>query len=343
MIYTINPIKDTTIYQADPTRNTGADQMLEIQKHTSTPTVDGIKNSRIIIGFDLTKFLLEGIEATKVDLQLWSANSNNISKGYIVEFSGVNDSDRLTWTMGTGLLIDNPAVTNGANWTKKDGSAAWSADYVSTSPLRSVTKSVADKSDINVDVTTIYTDQLSTSQLNMVIRRPLSEETSALDYGHIQYFSNETKTIYRPQLNLQWDDSAYTLGTNVVPTDDNIKVLAGSAKTVYTLGERNKITIKCIPMLKSTGYSTSSLSAGTQKVLPTTSYYKLTDVISGEDVYDYSTVGTKISCDASGSFIKLWTDTLTPEREYSLSVKVLDRGYSGRIEYFNEVYNFRVV
>jgi hypothetical protein len=245
--------------------------------------------------------------------------------------------------MGTGLLIDNPAITNGANWTTRDGITAWDAGYVSSSPLCSVTKSVADVTDINVDVTTIYEDQISTSQLNMVIRRPLSQEEDHLEYGHLQYFSNETKTIYRPQLNVQWDDSTYTLGTNVVPTDDNIKVLAGSAKTVYTLGERNKITIKCIPMLKSTGYSTSSMSAGTQKVLPTTSYYKLTDVISGEDVYDYSTVGTKISCDASGSFIKLWTDTLTPEREYSLSVKVLDRGYSGRIEYFNEVYNFRVV
>ena len=343
MIYTINPTKDTTIYESDKTRNTGADQMLELQKHTITPTVDGIKNSRIIVGFDLTKFLLENVAATKVDLHLWSANSNNISKGYIVEFSGVNNSDRLTWTMGTGLLIDDPAITNGANWTTRDGITAWDAGYISPSPLCSVTKSIADKSDINVDVTTIYEDQISTSQLNMVIRRPATQEASDLDYGHLQYFSNETKTIYRPQLNLQWDDSAYTLGTNVVVTDDNIKVLAGSAKTVYTLGERNKITIKCIPMLKSTGYSTSSLSAGTQKVLPKHSYYKLTDVISGEDVYDYSTVGTKISCDSGGSFIKLWTDTLTPEREYSLSVKVVDRGYAGRIEYFNEVYNFRVI
>ena len=343
MIYTINPIKDTTIYQADPTRNTGVDQMLEIQKHTSTPTVNGIKNSRIIIGFDLTKFLLEGLEPTKVDLQLWSANSNNISKQYILEFCPIAEADATTWTMGTGLLIDNPAITNGANWTKKDGINNWQSGYVLGSPMSSVTKSVADVTDVNVDVTTIYASQLETKQMNMVIRRPLSQEEDHLEYGHLQYFSNETKTIYRPQLNLQWDDSSYTLGANVVATDDNIKVLAGSAKTVYTLGERNKITIKCIPMLKSTGYSTSSLSAGTQKVLPTTSYYKLTDVISGEDVYDYSTVGTKISLDAGGSFIKLWTDTLTPEREYSLSVKVVNRGYEGRIEYFNEVYNFRVV
>ena len=346
MIYTINPSKDTTIYEYDQTRNTGVDQILELHKHTVTPTVNGIKNSRIIMSFDITKFELDVPSQTvaKADLQLWAANSNKISKEYTVVFSAMQDLDA-AWGMGTGLSINNPAITNGANWTTRDGVNNWSAAGAGIqAPSISVVKGALENTDINVDITTIYNGQKddSSNSIDMRISRLPSQEASSVDYGHVQYFSNETKTIYKPQLNLHWDDSAYTLGTNVVSVDDNIKIVSGTAKYLYSVGERNKLLLKVIPMLTLSGYSTSSMVTPTTKVLPTTAYYKITDVISNEDVYDYSLTSTKISCDAKGTFINLWTDTLIANREYSVSVKVIDRGYSGRVEYFNDVYNFRV-
>jgi hypothetical protein len=343
MIYTLNPSKDTTIYEFDQTRNTGVDQMLELHKHTVTPTVNGIKNSRILMSFDLTEYnaAVSGVTVNKMDLQLWSANTNNVSNDYIVEFRS-NISTDFDWGMGTGLLVDNPAKTNGANWTTKDGVNAYSANNIRTLQ-GSVTKSVNDNSDILVDLTTLWTQESAVGSINMWIKRPDAEEQSAVDLGHLQYFSNETKTIYRPQLNIHWDDSSYTLGTQTVITDDNIRVLAANAKTIYSPGERTKLSIKAIPMNKLQGYSTGSLiSSNKNLVLPVTSLYKITDVVSGEDVHGYYQESTKVSCDAYGSYMNLWTDTLVPNREYSVSIKVVNRGYSGRIEYFNDVHNFRV-
>jgi hypothetical protein len=342
MIYTLHPSKDTTIYEADQTRNTGADQILELQKHTVTPTVNGIKNSRILMSFDLTEYnaAVSGVTVNKMDLRLWSANSNNIANEYIVEFRSVRFFD--DWGMGTGLLVDNPAITNGANWTTKDGVNPYPAGSI-RALHGSVTKSVNDNTDILVDVTNLWNDENSIGSINMWIKRPDAEEQSSIELGHLQYFSNETKTIYRPQLNLHWDDSSYTLGTQTVITDDNIRLLAAGAKTIYSPGERTKLSIKAIPMNKLEGYSTGSLISSSENlVLPTTSLYKITDVISGEDVHGYYQASTKVSCDANGSYINLWTDTLVPNREYSVSIKVVNRGYSGRIEYFNDVHNFRV-
>ena len=50
MIYTIYPIKDTTIYQDDDRKdkNYGLDEILELAKFVSQSQVNGEKNSRIL-------------------------------------------------------------------------------------------------------------------------------------------------------------------------------------------------------------------------------------------------------------------------------------------------------
>ena len=344
MIYTLHPSKDATIYEKDQTRNTGVDQIIELEKIVDELVASGTRNSRILMSFDLSPFnsAFENLpNVTKMDLRLWSANSRDIANEYIVEFRSMN-SDNYDWGMGTGLLVDSPAITNGANWTTKDGVNAYPSNNIRTLQ-GSVTKSVNDNTDILVDLTTLYVQERAAGSMNMWVKRPDAEEQSNIELGHLQYFSNETKTIYRPQLNLHWDDSSYTLGTQTVITDDNIRLLAAGAKTIYSPGERTKLSIKAIPMNKLEGYSTGSLiSSNKNLVLPAQSLYKITDVISGEDVHGYYQGSTKVSCDANGSYMYLWTDTLVPNREYSISIKVKDRGYSGRIEYFNEVHNFRV-
>ena len=143
MIYTLNPSKDTTIYENDITRNTGVDQILELQKHTVTPTVSGIKNSRVLMSFDLTKYnaAVSGVGVNKLDLQLWSANTRTIANDYILNFHTVPSADR-NWGMGTGLLADNPAKTDGASWSLKNGVDAWAVEPDNSLTLYgSVTKS----------------------------------------------------------------------------------------------------------------------------------------------------------------------------------------------------------
>ena len=57
MILRFYPTKDATIYENDPERNTGMDQILEIIKvpaSASSGIVTGSYNSRILLDFDYT-------------------------------------------------------------------------------------------------------------------------------------------------------------------------------------------------------------------------------------------------------------------------------------------------
>ena len=53
MIWSIPALQDTTIYEADPYRNSGLDQLLELHKQGDVTTTD-LTESRILIKFDLT-------------------------------------------------------------------------------------------------------------------------------------------------------------------------------------------------------------------------------------------------------------------------------------------------
>ena len=52
MIWSTPAIQDTTIYESDPYRNAGLDQVLELKKEGDSSTLD-LTESRILIKFDL--------------------------------------------------------------------------------------------------------------------------------------------------------------------------------------------------------------------------------------------------------------------------------------------------
>ena len=57
MIWSIPTLQDTTIYETDPYRNTGLDQILELRKEGDNSTGD-LSESRILIKFDLSNILI---------------------------------------------------------------------------------------------------------------------------------------------------------------------------------------------------------------------------------------------------------------------------------------------
>ena len=53
MIYSIFPKSDTTCYERYPTKNTGLDEILELEKIVSSSTIAGLHNTRILMDFGL--------------------------------------------------------------------------------------------------------------------------------------------------------------------------------------------------------------------------------------------------------------------------------------------------
>ena len=342
MIYTVYPYKDTTIYQHSNKLNAGIDEILELTKHVKTPEINGINNSRILLNFDIATFKSESAIPTVATLKLFTANVSGIINDYNVRLAPIGAAYK-DWTMGTGKTIHNPPSEDGASWAYSDDAlGAWTAGNPEALNFVDIPKLVTDSTDISSNVIGAYNMHSGSNDISLVAYRH-GQEASSKSYGSISYFSNETHTIYRPKLNLEWDDSTYATGSGSVLASKNIVMSVYDAKSTYNQGERTKLYINPIDVRPVKSYSTSA-KVELANVLPETAYYCVTDTVANTIVWDYSTIGTKISCDATdGSNFDLWTDTLLKNREYSISIMVNDRSFVGQVEYFENVHTFKVV
>ena len=130
MYYYIYADKDATIYSEVDNdwykRNTGIDEILELQKKTSPPyDVAQSENSRILVKFDLTevsKSMEDNIiptidEGTSVSLKLFTARPSELPLSYSVEAYPISGS----WGMGLGKKYYSPAIKDGVSWKYRTG------------------------------------------------------------------------------------------------------------------------------------------------------------------------------------------------------------------------------
>ena len=120
MHYFVFSEKDTTIYQASGSQNTGLDEILEVRKDISK-TGGTINVSRALIEFDLTRITRDInrgiIKNPKYFLNLFEANSTNLNTTQSLYAYPVSGS----WVMGGGRLDDNPITTEGCSFNFRDG------------------------------------------------------------------------------------------------------------------------------------------------------------------------------------------------------------------------------
>ena len=90
MIWSTPALQDTTIYQSDPYRNTGLDQILELHKEGDVTSSD-LTESRILIKFDLTPLtaiLSENsisINSISASLKLHTVQESELPTTYAIE------------------------------------------------------------------------------------------------------------------------------------------------------------------------------------------------------------------------------------------------------------------
>ncbi len=116
MIYSIYPVKDTTLYEENVPLNSGLDSILEL-KHQYKYTTGSLYNSRILIKFDVTE-IEQKINAGKISanakyyLSLRSADAREIPQEYSVYAYPLSGS----WINGTGKYTNVPITKDGASW-----------------------------------------------------------------------------------------------------------------------------------------------------------------------------------------------------------------------------------
>lgn len=126
MIARIYAQTDTTLYEGEPTKNTGLDGILDLSKKISNGV---ITNNRVIIEFNVQDFFqkyqryissevnniysfLDTFDASEINLRLFTANVEEIPSNYKLMVAPLSES----WDTGIGKYANKPITTYGASW-----------------------------------------------------------------------------------------------------------------------------------------------------------------------------------------------------------------------------------
>tara|TARA_R110000796_G_scaffold237765_1_gene357901 strand:+ start:762 stop:1889 length:1128 start_codon:yes stop_codon:yes gene_type:complete len=374
MIYSITSSVDATMYEQYENRNTGLDEVVQIEKIISESSTNNTFNSRI-----LTKFDLENISQSIVDghiaptftakLKLYTHQAVAIPYTYQISAYAVSQS----WEMGIGRSTHNPKTKEGVSWTYRDGiSAATTWQTASAAMATGTTASFVnltnnggatwwtasaatqtftyETTDLALDVTDIVTSWISgswnggpvLSNDGFIIKRPDVQEYNGNNYGQLQFFSKETHTIYQPRLEFSWDDNS-TITTGLSELDIAADVF------VYVKNNRDQIHRESKERIRVVGrerYPVKTYATASEnlviKHLPTSSYWSIQDYTTGETVIDYDDSYTKISCDSAGNYFDLWMDQLESNRRYKFIIKSIGGGGKVR-KIFDDDLTFKIV
>jgi hypothetical protein len=342
-VYKIFPSQDATIYSNSPESNAGRDEVLEISSLNSNAiagfltTGDDIRRTLIAFSdsdLDIIKGFATG--SFSVKLKMFLAYASALPQTYTIECYPISQS----WVMGTGKFADSPNPKNGVswysvgaysetpNWSTSPGTQAflyttgggtWNSQYTASQTF----DYISDK-DINLDVTNIAIQWFSGSIPNygLLLKQTSSLELTPSSSLETKFFSMDTHTIYPPCLEMKWDDSVYSTGSNIngVVKEDDFVLLAENNLGYYKEGNKYRMKFKVRDRFPVRNFTTSSEYLN-WKYLPQQSYWAIQDYKTKEMIIDFDTNYTKLSADSSGNYFILYTNGLQPERSYKVLVK----------------------
>lgn len=358
-VYKIFPEKDATMYSAYPTTNTGLDQILEIQNTTSSLN-DSAQVSRILVQFPLSEMqntiaLAGGPGSYKAYLRMFVANTTTLPDSYELYAYPVSQS----WEAGTGRFLYNPPDTSGVTWTQSDNNNNWgtssfiantTASFQSDAPgggtwyeliEDSQSFSINETKDLNIEVTDIVGNFNNEQIVNsgIILKMQDSYEFNASSSFSLKFFSKDTHTIYPPQLEIRWDDSSYSTGALSVLTTDNTVITLGNNVGSYNTNTTYQFRVNARPTYPVRQFVTQSVYT-LNSALPSSSYYAIQDLDTGEYVVDFDNDYTKISCDSNGNYFKLYMAGFQPERYYKVLIK--SSFDDGSTVVFDNDYTFKI-
>tara|TARA_R110000822_G_scaffold128195_38_gene264006 strand:- start:15 stop:1097 length:1083 start_codon:yes stop_codon:yes gene_type:complete len=357
MYKTLYPTRDATLYSRYPERNTGADQIIELTKVASGSTIDDIAsgdvywdtnyNTRMLLDFDLStvsaSIVAGDIANARFFLTLKATEAIHLPISYTLYTYPVRGS----WTNGTGYFDSAPEVTNGASWLYTNGKGEGSTwdeaggDFYSSSIYEASQLFNYESPDARIEVSNIVNAWLSGSitQNGFIVKHHTTVENDSSEVGSIKFFAKDTHTVYMGRLEVFWDDVDVS-GTGSISaiTGEQYVVYAKNLKAEYYEDETPKIRFGVRDRFPTKAYSTTNANLTTSR-LPYNSYFQIMDSRTDEVIIPFDSVGTRVSCDATGTYIRLDINSLLAERFYKIIVKVES---DGSTDYIDDGFWFKV-
>jgi len=362
-VYNIFASADASLYSLYPTQNTGRDPILEVAVRNSQvgvgflgrvpltqnpyysyelsqnadysdtqfffPTTD-IRRS--ILQFSqadvstLYTFASQSVSgAWSASLQLFLADASNLNTTYSLEAHAVTES----WSMGTGMYMNTPPVTNGVSWiyTGPSGSStAWTnpgGDY-STSLSSSQYFDYMASKDVNMDITNIVNAWFSGStngNYSVLVKHPNSIEQNSGSFVQLKYFSVDTHTIYPPTIQFKWKDAYYYPAANPsYVLDDEITITLMNNPGQFKQGQVYKMRTSVRETYPARQFTTQSVYLNALYLSEQTCW-ALQDVKTEEMIVDFDPVYTALSADSISNYFTLYTSGLEVNRYYRILIK----------------------
>lgn len=358
MIHSIFGLYDNTMYESQPSKNTGLDAVLDLSK-----TVVGSLNynNRVLIQFDTQQIqdFLEQTQATdpKFYLNLYTTHVQEVPTSYTIEVSAVSTP----WDPGIGKYTNNPPTTQGSSWYySSNGSAqqpwqpfgfygfevsSWSSEegggywYPDTTCTQAYNYS---STDIRIDVTTIVNQWLDGAYPNygFIVKKSDSDEQSNSPFSVLKYYSSDSSTIYLPKLEIAYEDAVYQPGNLPQPSNTReLTIFVKNMKKAYKETSKVRFHVGVREKYPVITFATQSNYLLINQLPSSSFFYSIAHADTDETVIPFDTTYTKISCTSSGNFFDVWMDGLQPERYYKVLFRV-DR--DGSEEYVDNNYIFKV-
>lgn len=338
----IKTSQDASIYQQYSTLNSGLDEILEVGKVVKPLDVAnmyGSASARMLLQFDIPSANQYPSNATYY-LNLRIANAKNINRYQSLEIYPVSKS----WIEGSGYFYqDVRNASDGVTWKNATKTQLWTtsgSDYTTFISASYVFSSVPIE-DVKINITNLIAPVVSGSNQTpwhgLLAKFPASDEADSTNTGNVKFFSGNTHTIFAPTIEVAWNDQVFATGSLKPISTGNVSIIPKNIKEEYTVGEVDKIYL-----IVRDKYPDKRFDAvqryKTTYYLPSESYYRITDEVSGMIMYDFDSYSA-IHCDVSGSYILLDTSGLDVNRYYAIDLKVK----SNNLVFFPEFnYTFKV-
>lgn len=306
--------KDSTIYQNIPTKNAGADPILELIKLKSGDLIEsddfdldyytGSYSSRILLGFDQITYSSNN----DYYLMLHAATISNMHADTIsIDLIPINTN----WVEGVGNKNDLPYISSGVSWNNAEEDVAWSnyLDEVNKISSNLIATDTSFLININQLISNLNVDY------GFMVKYSDNHEFRYND--KLQFFSRNTHTIWEPYIIEYYSGSAsgsYSPTNELDIYDADIKLL--NFKNKYSVEEMIKIDIKPYNVYERVTYDTSEKLY----ILPETEY-QIEDSLSGSAIIPWNSKNV-VQTSNSGYFVKFNANSFNPGRYYKIKFKL---------------------
>jgi hypothetical protein len=349
MIWSVPVLQDATIYEADPYRNSGLDQVLELKRDSATYT-GSIAEGRILMKFDISELssILSdnsvNISNISASIKLYTVQESELPTTYTIEAKALASD----WSNGTGYTLYPVGVipatysTDGATWVSVAGTGSTQWSSITTTGTTSsynfvngggvwYTASVASQSftykstdTVDIDVSNIVKNWYNNVYSNNGVLISFKHDNltgSNVPDTNIQFYSAETNTVYQPQLYISWTGSAvYSTGSlSVLTYTDSPVIYQIAPRREYESDTKIRVLLGSRVKYPRPVFTQNSAFAGL-KLLPSASFYQIVDAHSNDIIIPYSQF-TKLNTNTEGSYFDFYTTMMYPERYYKFEVK----------------------